>query len=222
MKNIHNQLQFIALHGDYTDVMNTLVLISAFNRTYTTGHVPTVRKFRGGKQASAIANLQSTMVAATGLSNTIHEWNIARDNFLSIVAQVNPGVYADAHTGQYNRMGIVLAPAAYPIDVEDCNAVVLGAANNLTEYLTLWNTQKVDVDKALCNVRVPYLVNTGVTGYLLTSSIQPDNTQIIYNAPSGVTRFEQRRDFENERWGITTTETKVDPKSVSIGSATVI
>lgn len=210
--NINNQLQRIAKHGNYIDVQNALVLISAFARVYLTGQVPTVRKFRGGKEASTVAGLEAMLTGATSQTNSIHEFNKTRLDFLTQVAALKSEAYTLADPGQYQRMGLV--SNTYPLNVNDCQGTLIGSATDDAIFTTLWNGTKVDTDRAVCGVKTPYVIETGVAGYLLESAIQPDNASIPYNAPASV-KHRQFDEFTSSRSDIVDREAGEKPQAVA-------
>lgn len=215
--NINSQLQYIAANGNYPDLMNAMAFLKAYSSIYTTGQSPTLRKLRGGREAAAVANLESILTGPTGSTNSIQEFNLVRDAFYSYVAETNPDVYAAIDTGLYSRLGVSITPG-FPVDVEDCAGTVLANVANLTDYLRTWNESKVPVDFAVCGIRTPYLLDTGVDGFLIESSIQPDNDAIPYNAPA-VQRHTQREEFNVERGRIVDKEAQEKPKSIATYSA---
>jgi hypothetical protein len=192
--------------------MNTMALLCAYSRVYTTGQVPSVKLLRGGSQASAVAGLRSTLTGPTADTNSIHEFNQARDAFFSYVATTQSGVYDAVDVGQYPRL--CLLNNEYPTNVDDCEGTNIGVANDDDEFLVLWNDSKVDADFAICGVRTPYVFKTGVDNYLVYSAIQPDNTKIAYNAPS-VNQHTQREGFDDNRKDIVDRETQIQPQSVA-------
>lgn len=211
--NVTNQLQYIARTGNYVDIMNAIALICAYSQVYTTGHVPQLKRFRDGIQSSAVENLNAMLTGPTRQTNSIHEYNIVRDDFFIYVAATNPGVFANIDTTLYTRLCLRATPG-FPVDVDDCEGTNLGSAANLGEYLTLWNDQKVDADFAICETRTVYLFDTGVTGFLGESAIQPDNTKITYNAPA-VQHHVQRKDFDANRDSLVDREAEVKPQTIA-------
>lgn len=215
-KQVQNQLRFIAKKGNRVDIMNTMALLCAFSRTYGTGRVPQVRMLRGGKEASAVAGLQSTMVGATGSANAIHDYNLARLEFYDLINTYSPGIYTVIDEGQFDRM-CIMPRVDFPQDVVDCEGTLLGTAANVAEFLNLWNNVKVDADAAICDVSTPYLIYTGV-GYFIKTIINPNNASIIYNAPAP-TKHAKVDEYVRNREGIGQKETQVKPKSVTNFSA---
>lgn len=215
--NINAQLQNIAAKGNYPDLMNAMAFLKAYSSIYTTGQSPTLRKLRGGREAASVANLEAILTGPTSSTNSMHDFNIVRAAFFSYVAVTNPDVYAAMDTGLYSRFGVTLTPG-FPVDVEDCTGTVLANVANLTDYLRTWNEAKVIADFAACGIRTPYLFDTGVDGFLIESSIQPDNDVIPYNAPA-VQRHAQRENFNVERGRIVDEEAQEKPKSIATYSA---
>lgn len=211
--NVNNQLKYIAANGDYVDIANAMALVCAFSSVYTTGQVPTVKRLRGGKQASAVAGLESMLTGATHQVNSLHEYNEARDAFFAYVAATNSGFYSTISATLLPRLCVVETPG-FPIDVTDCEGTILGTAVDLDQYLTLWNDTKVDADRAICGIGTSYLFDTGVTGYLGTSKVQPDNTKIRFNAPA-VNHHRQRGEFEANRKSLVDREAQEKPQSIA-------
>lgn len=212
--NVNHQLQYIAKNGNYPDLANAMALICAFSSVYTTGHVPTIKQLRGGKEASAVAGLQNMLTGATSQVNSIHEYNATRDAFFAYVAATNPDFYSSIDTSLLPRLCITATPG-FPIDINDCEGTVIQAAvPDLATYLTVWNTQKVPADRAICGIGTSYLFDTGVAGYLGQSKVQPDNSAIPYNAPS-VKNHIQRGEFDKNRSDIVDQEAQVNPQSIS-------
>jgi hypothetical protein len=211
--NVDNQLQYIAKNGNYTDIANAMALICAFSSVYTTGQVPNIKQLRGGVEASAIAGLEKMLTGATSQVNSIHEYNKARDDFFAYVAATNGDFYSTIDNRLFPRICVVETPV-FPVDVTDCEGTVLGNAIDLDSYLTLWNDQKVDADRAICGIGTSYLFDTGVSGYLGQSKIQPNNTKITYNAPA-VTQHRQRDEFNNNRNTIVDKEAQTNPQSIA-------
>jgi hypothetical protein len=211
--NVNNQLQYIAANGNYVDIANAMALICAYSSVYTTGQVPTIKRLRDGIQASSVANLEAILTGATSQTNSIQDYNKTRDDFFVYVATTNPLFYSTIDPLLFPRICVVETPG-FPVNVNDCQGTLIGAAANLTEYLTLWNDQKVDADRAICGVGTDYIFDTGITGYLVESKIQPDNTKIHYNAPA-VNNHRQRGEMDANRDSLVDREAEVKPQSIA-------
>lgn len=211
--NVNNQLQYIAANGNYVDIANAMALMCAYSSIYTTGQVPTIKRLRDGIQASSVANLEAILTGATSQTNSIQEYNSTRDAFFAYVAATNSGFYAAIDVRLYPRICVVETPG-FPVNVEDCQGTLIGVAGDLATYLTLWNDQKVDVDRAVCGVGTDYIFDTGVVGYLGESKIQPDNTKIHFNAPA-VNNFRQRGEMDANRDSLVDREAEVNPQAIA-------
>lgn len=213
-QRIDKFLKYIAANGNYNDIINTMVLLYNYSRVYSTGKLPLMKMLRDGKEASTVANLRRAMTGATSDTNSIHEFNQYREEFYNYVAATNPGVYDYMSETLYDRTGIVLAPTVFPAPIVDCQGTALPSASDLADYIDKWNNTKVPADKAICGTSIEYLIDTGVTGYLVKSGIQPDNTAIRYNAPASV-QHRQLGEFTDSRKDIVDQEAQVKPKSLS-------
>lgn len=211
--NVSNQLQYIAKNGNYPDLANAMALLSAYSSTYTTGKVNSVKRLRGGTQASAVANLESFLIGAVSQTNSIQEFNTARDTFFEYIAATNSAFYSLINVELLPRLAVFTIPI-FPINVEDCQGTVIGSAIDLNTYLTLWNDSKVDADRAICGTATNYIFDTGVPGYLGMSKIQPDNTKIHYNAPAS-TKHHQLREMDANRKGLVDREAEVKPQAIA-------
>jgi hypothetical protein len=218
--NVNSTLQYIAKKGNYQDIANAMALICAYSSIYTTGKVPTIKRLRDGIEASSVAGLESMLTGATSQTNSIQEYNSTRDAFFLYVATTNPGFYEAVDVRLYPRICVVETPI-FPVNVEDCQGTLIGAAADLATYLTLWNDQKVDVDRAICGLGTDYIFDTGVAGYLGESKIQPDNTKIHFNAPA-VNNFRQAGEMKANRDSLVDREAEVKPQSIAKYSSRTI
>ena len=208
--NVNNQLQYIAKTGNYQDIANAMALICAYSSIYT---VPNIKRLRDGIQASSVANLESMLTGATAQTNSIQDYNKTRDAFFNYVATTNPLFYSTINVLLLPRICIIETPG-FPVNVNDCQGTLIGAAADLSEYLILWNDQKVSVDRAICGVGTNYVFDTGVVGYLGKSKIQPDNTKIQYNAPA-VKNHRQISEMDANRDGLVDREAEEKPQSIA-------
>lgn len=209
-----NQLaKYISLNGNYNDMLNVMVLICRYANVFTTGQVPTVRKVRGGIQASSVSGLESALTAATSQSNAVHDFNNMRDNFFRNVAIKYPEIYGD-NPDLLDRVCVEKIVTDAEIELKDCQGTIIGTSNTTEEFLDLWNNQKVPVDEAVCGVSTPYYFETHVDGFLGSTPIYPDNTAIPFNAP-GVLNHRQLGEFEVNRRAIVDEEAQVKPKSIA-------
>ena len=211
--NVNNQLQHIAATGNYVDIANAMALICGYSSVYTTGQVPTIKRLQKGIQASSVANLESMLTGTTNQTNSIQDYNKTRDDFFVYVATSNPLFYSTIDIQLFPRICIVETPS-FPVNVDDCEGTLIGAAADLAEYLTLWNDQKVDADRTICGIGTNYIFDTGVVGYLGESKIQPDNTKIHYNAPA-VNNHRQRDEMDANRKELVDREARVKPQSIA-------
>jgi hypothetical protein len=222
--DINNQLQYVAKHGNYVDLMNAMTLLNSYCRIYSIGKAPEMKLLRGGLQAASISNLNSMLTGPTGEINSIHEFNNVRKAFFEYILETNPGVYDAIDPTLYSRLGIALSPrepGEYPFVINDCdgNPVVGSPAADTSEYLIAWNDDKVAKDFALCGTRTPYLYDTGVdnaggASYLVESLVQFDNTKIIYNAP-GVVNHRRLEEFGDNNKQLVRQEAQVKPQSIA-------
>jgi len=206
-------LKYIALNGNYQDVVNALTLVCQYESIFTTGIVNTIKKVRGGNQASAVAALEATLTGATVQTNSIQDFNNLRHNFLIMIAITKPAFYAST-SELHDRMCIYLFPEAEDAKVLDCQGNTLGIASNINQYLTLWNTLKVPADLALCGINPGYMTSTFTNEALYHTTFNFNNDEIAYNAPA-VQNHSRRGEFDKNRSDHVDNESQVKPKSLS-------
>jgi len=215
--NVNNTLQYIARKGNYSDLANAMALICGYSKIYTTGQVPTIKRLRGGIEASAVAGLESMLTGATSQTNSIQEYNQTRNAFFEYVAATNCPFYKAIDFKLYNRLCLRLVKTI-PDDVFDCKGTLVGnPGGDIDEYIKLWNAAQ-DVNQILCNESPKYLFNTGClnTGSYVVgvSPIQPNNANIHYNAPS-VVAHRQLKEFDANRTAIVDREAEVKPQAIA-------
>jgi len=210
--------KYISLNGNYQDILNAMTLICRYARVFTTGQVPTIRKIRGGIEASSVAALESALTGATIQVNAIHDFNNMRDNFFRNVAIKEPGIYnyvaQEWKTAVLDRVCVEKIVIAGEVDIFDCQKTLIGTATDVESFLDIWNNQKVPADAAICGINTPYYFDTYVLGFLGISAINPDNSGIPYNAV-GVQEHRQRGEFDANRRDIVDEEARIQPKSIS-------
>jgi len=216
-KNIHNQLQYIASKGNDADMINALTIIHAYTKSYGQGLTPSLQVVRGGKEASAIANLRSMFTGPTKDVNALIDLNRSRVNFLSYISTVNPTLIQRIPTELLNRSGLVKGvpfPGGYPLDVKDCQGNILGSAATPLEYVAIWNTLKVPADLALCGKRIEYLYESGFEQHFGLSFVQPENVVIPKDAPA-VVGTTKNSNFKFNAKTIVRSEAESNPTSLS-------
>lgn len=210
--------KYISLNGNYQDILNAMTLLCRYARVFTTGQVPTIRKIRGGIEASSVAALESALTGATIQVNAIHDFNNMRDNFFRNVAIKEPGIYnyvaSQWGTQILDRVCVERIVIAGEVDINDCEGTLIAKATDVESFLKIWNEQKVPADAAICGINTPYYFETYVNGYFGVSSINPNNETIPYNAV-GIQDHRQRGEFDDNRRDIVDEEARVKPQSIA-------
>ena len=219
----YNLVKYIALNGNYQDILNTMVLLCRYAKVFTTGQVPPVKFIRGGKEVSAVAGLESTLIGRNSQTNALQDFNNMRDNFYRFCAIKHPNLFLDLK-GLDNLIGRTCVEPLNIIGevyIFDCQGTPIGTVTTIADYITMWNTQKVPADYAICNVITPYYFDTnfksGANTMLGISWVNPDNDTIAFNAPSP-SRHRQLDEFKKNRKAIVDEESRVNPKSISTNS----
>jgi len=215
--NVNNHLQYIAKNGNYSDIANAMALICAYSAVYTTGQVPTIKRLRGGLLASQVAGLESILTGPTSQVNSIQEYNLTRNAFFAYVAATNPDFFKLIDQKLYSRLCVSLVKVI-PDAVYDCKGTLIGNPfGDIDLFIKYYNIAE-DVNSILCNETPRYLFNSGCvvgSGFIVgTSSIQPDNSNINYNAPS-VVNHRQLKTFDNNRTGFVDREAEVNPQAIA-------
>ena len=193
--NIKNLLTHIASKGNNIDIINTLTLINAYDKTYTTGKVVMINHLRGGLRGAQVKNLEATFTLATSQVNALHTYNKIKEDFRSQVISYLPTFYTTLDSSLYSRIG--LEKPTYPVTVNDCQGTLITTATNDATYIVALNSKSTS-DYALCGSTASYGVLSGETGYLFLTPLEPDNTVIPFNA-TGVTQHAQLEAAQAER-----------------------
>jgi len=210
-------LKFIALKGNNQDIVNALTLLCQYESSFTTGTVNTIRKIRGGLQASAIAALESTLTGATAQTNSVQDFNNLRHNFAIMIAITKSNFYNDT-SDLHHRMCVYIFPEG-EVKIEDCQGNVLDTVTNSTAYMNAWNNLKVPADIALCGVNPGYMNTAFINDALYHTVFTNDNKNILYNAP-GVQNHTRRDEANRNRIDNVDAEAQVKPKSIATYSGT--
>lgn len=209
-------VKYIALNGNYSDIVNLMSLLCAYTKVFTTGQVPALQKVRGGIQESAVEGLKSVLTGATIQTNAIHDFNHMRDNFFRQIAIRYPSYDKDIKTIIGQRGCLTTLDFFGEFSIVDCEGTELATGNTAAEYIDIWNNQKVPADYAICGTVTPYYFPTYVNEKLVGQSwINPDNDTILYNAPHGVQNHGKREIFNAFRKDIVDNEASIQPQALA-------